>query len=57
MQRTLFMAIGDVIIYQNDQEEILYKNLELKTSLNHFLVLLLSFFYTKQGKVKEKIHC
>ena len=27
MQRTLFMSIGDVIIYQNDQENILYKNL------------------------------
>jgi hypothetical protein len=27
MQRTFFMAFVDVIIYQNDQEEILYKNL------------------------------
>ena len=50
------MAIGDVIIYQNDQEEILYKNLALKTSLNNFLGLLFSFFCTKPGKVKKKLH-
>jgi len=53
MQRTLFMAIGDVIIYQNDQEEILYKNLELKIGFNNFLVLLFIFFCTKPGKVKK----
>ena len=45
------MTIGDVIIYQNDQEEILYKNLALKTSLNNFLGLLFSFFWTKPEKV------
>jgi len=53
MQRTLFLAIGDVIIYQNDQEEILYKNLALKFSLNNFFILLFSFFCTKPGKVKK----